>query len=195
MIDHTVFDSFPELNTNRLFLREISQEDAEAIFDYFSMDIVTEYYDLETFDEIIEAKQLIKAFRHRYLENKAIRWGIVLKGENRLIGTCGFHSIEFEHDKLEIGYELHPTYWKRGIMTEAITAIIKIGFESMNANRIEAFYDPDNVASEQLLKKVGFQKEGVLRERFFEKGQYVDATVASYLRRDYKNNRLKEVAF
>ncbi|MCV2504066.1 MAG: GNAT family N-acetyltransferase, partial [Neisseriaceae bacterium] len=117
---------------------------------------------------------------------RAIRWGIVLKENNQVIGTCGYHNFQEEHSRAEIGYDLNPDYWQKGYMTEAITAIQKYGFKKLKLHRIEAFIFPDNLASRKLLEKVGLQSEGVLRDYFFEKGRFVDGEIFSILIREWK---------
>jgi [ribosomal protein S5]-alanine N-acetyltransferase len=184
MGNERVFDGFPILETERFHLRKLRREDAPHLFSYFSQDIVTKYYDLESFTEEQQAVDLINKFNQGYVDKKQIRWGAELKDTGQLVGTCGFHAIEPLHFKAEIGYELHPDYWGKGMMPEITKAIVAFGFEKMELNRIEAFYDPQNDQSWKVLKKNGFQYEGILRKRFFEKGSFVDAALAAILRED-----------
>ncbi|MGF2617559.1 GNAT family protein [Rossellomorea aquimaris] len=181
------FKRFPVLETRRLVLREIKQEDAHAIFKNFSDDKVTEYYDLETFTELAQAEGLIEKIATGFRTHTQIRWAITLKPENILLGTCGFHEIEKEHYKVETGYELSPDYWGRGIMNEALNAIFTYAFKEMGINRIEAFYDPENDRSRNALEKCGFVYEGTQRKRFFEKGKFVDASLSALLQEEYKS--------
>lgn len=179
------FDTFPDITTERLQLRQIQTSDAEALFSYFSKDEVTQFFDLPTFKTIQEAHDLIKSWHERYSRNDSIRWAICLKNQpEKLIGTCGFHNFSPEHFRAEIGYELHPDYWRKGMMSEAIRAIIPFGFNTFRLNRIEAFIDPDNVSSRKLLEKVNFDSEGVLHDYFFEKGTFVDAEIFALLRKN-----------
>ncbi|BBH24735.1 N-acetyltransferase [Paenibacillus baekrokdamisoli] len=177
---------FPVLESERLVLRQLKQEDSKELFQYFSKDEVTEYYDLESFKEIKQAEELIQSWNRKFESNQGIRWGISLKSEDRIIGTCGYHNWLKEHYKAEIGYELNPEFWLKGIMTEAIKEIIKFGFNELELNRIEAFIDPGNISSRKLLVKTGLREEGLLKEYFFEKNQFVDAAIFAILRKDYK---------
>lgn len=104
---------FPVLETERFVLRQIKQDDSKDIFRYFSMDEVTRYYDLERFTNIEQAEELIHRWNQRYENNQGFRWGITLRSESRVIGTCGFHGWAKHHYKAEIGYELTPEYWRR----------------------------------------------------------------------------------
>ncbi|RIW38782.1 N-acetyltransferase [Bacillus salacetis] len=180
------FKVFPLLETERLILREITVEDAQAIYENFSDDRVTEYYDLETFTDLSQAEALIHKLLSGFTSREQVRWAITIKPEDLLIGTCGFHAIEKEHFKVEAGYELNPDFWGRGIMREALNAIFTYAFEQMGVNRIEAFYDPENDRSKNALEKCGFVYEGTQRKRFFEKGKFVDASLSSLLKEDFQ---------
>lgn len=180
---------FPQLETERFILRKLSFDDADDLFDYFSNDEVTKYYDLDSFVEVRQARDLIQSWNSRYLENKGYRWAITVKPDNRVIGTCGYHNWAKEHFKAEIGYELHPTYWRQGVMREVLQEIMRFGFEDLGLNRIEAFIDPDNINSRYLLEKTGFSEEGYLKQCFYEKGQFVDAVLFALLKEQYDLNR------
>lgn len=176
---------FPDLTTERLQLRQIQASDAAALFSYFSKDEVTKFFDLPTFQAMEEAQELIRNWEKRYLDNNAIRWAICLKQQpDKLIGTCGYHNFSKENFRGEIGYELHPDYWQKGLMTEALSAIISFGFNNFNFNRIEAFINPDNISSRKLLEKINFRSEGVLHDYFFEKGRFVDGEIFALLKRN-----------
>lgn len=178
------FADFPQLETDRVRLRKLKLTDAPSMFSYFSKDEVTKYYDLDTFISVKQAEELIERLLYRYEMRKQIRWAIVLKETDQLIGTCGFHAIEEEHWKAEIGYELHPDFWGKGIMTEVIKAAVQYGFNEIGLNRIEAFYDPENISSARVLEKNGFINEGLLRKRFFEKGKFVDGAISAIIKED-----------
>ncbi|WP_293945180.1 MULTISPECIES: GNAT family N-acetyltransferase [unclassified Sphingobacterium] len=181
-----ISDIFPILSTERLSLRQIQHSDAPALFSYFSKDEVTLYFDLPTFQHVDEAYKLVKTWQENFQQKKAIRWAICLKDNpNQLIGSCGFHNFSSEHFRAEIGYELHPAFWQQGIMTEAVSAMISFGFEGYKLNRIEAFIDPDNLASRKLLEKMNLVSEGILRDYFFEKGRFVDGEIFALLKKNY----------
>lgn len=179
------FQLFPYLESERLILRQLEAGDADSMFDYFSREKVAEYYDVERFTSRDEAVEMIEGLLYRYEARRQIRWGIVLKGEDKIIGTCGFHALEKLHLKAEVGYELHPDYWGKGIMTEAIKKIVAFGFAEMEFNRIEAFYNPVNFPSQKVLEKCGFSFEGILRKRFLMKGKYEDVALSAILKEDH----------
>jgi [ribosomal protein S5]-alanine N-acetyltransferase len=177
--------TFPALETERFRLRQMEEGDAPHVFDYFSKDEVTRYYDLESFHDEKQAVEIIESWNNRFHINEGIRWGIALKASNKIIGSCGFHEWEKEHFKAEIGFEVHPSHWRQGVITEVLRPILKYGFGEMDLNRIEAYYDPENVASKRSLEKAGFTLEGVLRKAAFEKGIFCDAAVCSLLKEEF----------
>ncbi|MEH7526284.1 GNAT family protein [Bacillus sp. JJ1503] len=178
------FTNFPKLETERVILRKLQMNDAPAMFSYFSKDEVTKFYDLTTFTSEKQAEGLIESLLFKYENREQIRWAIVLKETGKLIGTCGFHEIEEEHWKAEVGYELHPDFWRKGIMTEVINAVVQYGLIEIGLNRIEAIYDRRNISSAKVLEKNGFEFEGLLKKRFFKKGQFVDGAIAAILKED-----------
>ncbi|QJD82784.1 GNAT family N-acetyltransferase [Cohnella herbarum] len=181
--------SFPILETERLILRQLRHEDAVDLFDYFSKDEVTEFYDLDSFTELKQAEELIENWNEKFNNSLTIRWGIALKSEGRIIGTCGFHKWVKKHFKAEIGYELSPRYWRQGYMKEAIDTVMKYGFEVLELNRIEALIHSGNTSSQKVLEKTGFKEEGLLKEYFYEKKRFIDAVIFSKLKKDNNNAR------
>ncbi|WP_153396974.1 GNAT family N-acetyltransferase [Chryseobacterium vaccae] len=168
---------YPVLETERLILRQLTPDDAEDLFEYFSLNEVMEYYDLAPFKTIEDAQNIITHFNGEFEKGKGFRWALELKSEKRVIGTCGYHNWHKEHYKAEIGYELNPKFWRNSYMKEAVLPILTFGFETLQLHRVDAFIDPANIASEKLLKSLNFKEEGFLRDFFFEKGKFVDAKI------------------
>ncbi|RDI36650.1 GNAT family N-acetyltransferase [Falsibacillus pallidus] len=181
---NSIFNSFMEIETPRLKLRKIYREDAPSLFKIFSMDEVTKFYDVDPFKSEEEAERLIEKLHLNFELKKQIRWAIILKEKNEFIGTIGYHEMEPEHFKAEIGYDLHPDHWGKGLMTEAINKVVNFGFDKLGFNRIEAVYHSLNEASKRVLHKNGFQYEGTLRKRFLINGEFTDACISSIIRSD-----------
>lgn len=173
---------FPKLETSRLILREIGNEDIKSIFLIFSNLDVTRFYGMEPMENVNQAKQLITNFANSYQKNQGIRWGIVKKEDNELIGTIGFNNWVPKNKRAEIGYDLHPSYWRNGYATEAIQRVISYGFSEMELNRIGAVVYLENKASRQLLKSIGYAEEGILKEYMLQNGQFYDVTMFSLLK-------------
>ena len=173
---------FPILETERLILREITKDDTNAIFDCFSNEDVTRFYGLETMQRSEQAEQMIDFFSKSYIEKRGVRWGIERKGVKGIIGTVGFNSWLAKHRRAEIGYEIHPEYWRKGYTAEAVFKVLSHGFVEMNLTRIGAIIFLENEASNRLLTKLGFQKEGVLRNYMYQNGKAYDTNVYSLLK-------------
>jgi ribosomal-protein-alanine N-acetyltransferase len=182
------FKRFPRLETNRLILREITIADAEWYLDHFSRKEIVEGQGFPAPKGMKEArKELQIHFVDLFKNRNGFRWGIEKKGEESLIGSCGYYKwLKPDGRQAEIGYDLDPPYWGQGIMTEALTAITDFGFQKMKLNRIELLVMPRNERSSGLASKLGFKKEGVLREHGFdEKMQPADDVIFSMLRSDW----------
>lgn len=184
-----VFLSFPQLETGRLVLRRMQETDAPVIFRILSDDEVTRYYDDATFTDVSQASDQITAWESGYTNRRCLRWGIVHKDGRDLIGTCGFYGFHTWHMRASIGYELARPFWRQGIMTEALSAILNLGFTEMGLNRIDAVVMPENSASIKLLEKLGFYNEGLLREyeNWGSKG-FADLCMLSLLRKSWKQS-------
>ncbi len=112
-------------------------------------------------------------------------YGIELKNEKKIIGTCGFIDYEENHHKAELAYALSPNYWGQGFATEAAKACIRYGFERLQLNRIAAGCHASNAQSERVMKRLGMQYEGTMRKDMFVKGAYRDTKIYSILREEY----------
>ncbi|MCB2291540.1 GNAT family N-acetyltransferase [Clostridium sp. CS001] len=176
---------FPEIETSRLILKEIIETDDKDIFEIFSDDEAMKYYDIEPLKDLEEAKQLIQQLNRRFKNKKGIRWGIHLKDNYKLIGSCGYHSHNKQSFRAEIGYELSKEYWGQGLMQEALQSIIDFGINNLALNRIQALVEPKNIKSINLLQKIGFNEEGTLYEYEFYKGEFKDLAMLSLLKVDY----------
>lgn len=176
-----MFDEFPVLKTERLVLREITPGDVNEIFAVYSSDEAMKYFGKDTFKTTDEAYEMIERIRKAFCEKEGIRWGITFKDSDKLIGSGGFWRLVKPHFRAEIGYDLHPDYWGKGIMTEAVKAMIEFGFGKMNLHSVEANTDPQNAASARLLRKNGFVKEGIFRESYFYNGVFYDSHIYSLI--------------
>jgi ribosomal-protein-alanine N-acetyltransferase len=184
MTDTSIY--FPNLQTERLVLRQLTLEDTDFIFHHFSDPEVTQYLmDEPPVANVEEAQAIIKYYLDP--EGKTHnRWGIIRKADHRLIGTCGFHKWDKAHFRTEIGYDLAPDCWGQGFMTEVLRAVINNGFERMKINRIDAMVYINNPRSIQLLQKLGFKQEGVLRDYFCLNETFYDHYLFGLLRREWQ---------
>ena len=164
---------FPRLQTERLFLRQATIEDVEAVFAIFSDLKVIQFHDLDTFTHLDEANKVIERRIRSFRSGRGIRWLIVQKQNNCPVGSCGFTWLK-DLNAAEVGYELSSRYWRQGIMSEALSAILQYGFQIAKVESVIAEVMLLNIASKKLLKKLGFQSQGILKKRGFWKDEYHD---------------------
>jgi [ribosomal protein S5]-alanine N-acetyltransferase len=174
MTINIAFTRFPFFTTNRLLLRQIQPTDAKALFETFSDQEAMEFYGHEPHQSLDDTQALIQQIQARYAQREAIRWGITLKGEETVIGSCGFHHFGPGFHRAETGYELKRAFWGKGIMFEAMSAILTYGFTQLELHRVEAIIDIANERSKGLLLKLGFTYEGNLRQRYSFRDRFED---------------------
>jgi len=181
----TVNPYFPDLETDRLILRSIIPDDLEFVFQHFSDPMVNQYL-LD--NDPVETREQAQEIIDFYVPPKSKffnRWIILLKIDKHPIGTCGFHKWNEKHGHAEIGYDLGAAHWHKGYMTEVLQVVLHHGFDKMKLNRIEAIVYPENRASLRLLERLGFQKEGLLRQSTRQGDKYYDHWILSLLKEDW----------
>ena len=176
---------FPVLRGEGLLLRELRSADAVALLSQFSDDEVTRYYDLDTFTEPTQGEQLVALWRQRWDRRFGIRWAICRsEAQEELLGTCGYNLWIQSSARAVLGFDLARAHWRQGIMSQALRLLLDYGFENMDLNRVEAVVFRGNDASCGLLAKLGFCREGLLREYECLHGRFQDMYMYSLLRRD-----------
>ncbi|MDR3255508.1 MAG: GNAT family N-acetyltransferase [Synergistaceae bacterium] len=174
---------FPVLRTEEFTLRELTNSDLEAISSIWGSPKVTEELGRGPFSHD-ESVQMLYVLRSLWENDAGIRWGV--EREGKLIGTCGFHNMNNSAKRGELGYELGYEFWGRGLMRKALRPVCDYGFNIMRFERIEAFLNLDNERSSALLKKLGFEMEGVLRDYAPTTKGLIDQICFSLLKRDWK---------
>ena len=177
---------FPVLHTERLDLIEVQSIHLDDLFLLFGDEEVTRFYNLVPFQTPDDGRKFIEWYHTRFNQGLSIRWGIALKGKQNIIGTVGFNNYTKNH-RANIGYDLQQQYWNNGYITEALKAVIDFGFTKLHINRVEAEVMQGNYASEKVLTKLNFTKEGILRQWMFWNNQYYDISMYSLLRSEYLN--------
>lgn len=183
------FRRFPELRTERLVLRKPTMRDAPWYLEHFSRPEVVWGEGYPAPRNLTAARSELRRYMvDLYRERLGFRWIITRKGDGRAIGSLGFYkwSPSAAH-QAEIGYDLDREHWGQGIMTEAMTAVIDFGFERMRLSRIEVLIMPRNTRSTRLVRRLGFQREGLLRRRGFDEvGSPCDEVLFSLLASDWR---------
>jgi [ribosomal protein S5]-alanine N-acetyltransferase len=176
-INDKVFENFPVMKTERLLLRNVKSSDAESIFKLRSNDQVMIHMDSDYHNSVEDALKFIKLINDDYNDKSGINWAIELTGTNEMIGYVCFHRLDRANCRGEMGYALHPDYWRKGYTAEAIREVVKFGFDKMDLHGIDANVNPKNEASKSLLKKLGFKMEAYFRENYLRKGVFMDSEI------------------
>lgn len=160
---------FPSIELdNGYILREQSLEDTEAFFDYYTHPEVGKYILASKPPSLLEASREIQYCRGLFYGKRGIYWTIATKDNNTMIGSVGFY-INNLHHRGEITYDLSHAYWRQGIMSQVIQAVVKCAFNHIGLVRVEAVTRIENIPSMEILKKCGFQHEGTLKNyRYFD---------------------------
>jgi ribosomal-protein-alanine N-acetyltransferase len=185
---NTVFRKFPEIRTKQLVLRQPTMKDVEWYFEFFSRpEIVWGGGEAAPKNMVVARKEFKEYLVDIYRKRRGFRWIVTLKGDSHPIGSLGFYNWDRPRSyQAEIGYDLAMEHWGKGLMTEAMKAVIDFGFEKMELNRIEVYIMPRNRRSIRLVKRLGFRREGLLRQRYFDEfGNFTDDILFSMLRDDW----------
>ena len=178
----------PIIETERLVLRPVTLDDAEAMFEYAS-DKETTRYTFPTNQNLEETKNNIAQF---YLANTLGRWGIELKSSGEFIGTIDLHKMDTVLKKAAIGYIIQKKYWNQGLTTEANRAVIELAFEKVGMNKLTALHDKDNPASGKVMEKSGMRfshEEPYARMDQHEEGRIVTRVHYILTKEDYFANK------
>jgi len=177
------FATFPEMQTERLRLRAVEPGDADAMFRIMSDARVMRYFGSQPMATRDEAVRRITGIRTAFAQREGVRWAITSREDGTFMGTCGFWRLMPEHFRAEIGYELGPEWWGKGIMPETIRAALTFAFGPMGFHSVEAQIHPANIASRRALEKVGFVQEGYFHENYFDviENGFTDTAVFSIL--------------
>ena len=156
--------TFSVLTTNSLKLRQLTFEDAEAIYRIRSDEKIAEFLDRPICKSIDEAKEFIQKITDGYEKNEVLYWAITEKGKNELVGTICLWKISREKMKAEIGFELLPEFQEKGIMKQALSRVIEYAFNELGLKIIEGEVAKENQRSIKLMVKNGFKLSTVFAE-------------------------------
>lgn len=174
----------PTIDLNFVRLRPLRVSDVDGLFAYLQNPVVTELtsYPLISIP-MIEA--MIERSIGRWACGDIGKWGIALKSDDQVIGTCGFNEWSPLHRWAELAYDLAPAYWGQGLMRQAIAAVLQWTYNEDRVDRVHAFVRVDNVRSSGLLERSGFVREGYLRSFRVCRGQSYDFNIYSLLRAEW----------
>lgn len=183
------FARLPVLETPRLTLRKMTMRDAPDVYHYSRDEEVARHVLWEAHRSLWETQGYVRFLLHQYRNGLPGSWGIELKETGRVIGTIGYMNYAEEHRTAEIGYSLSREHWGKGLMTEALAAVIDESFRTLKLHRIEAMHFTDNPASGRVMEKCGMHHEGHMRERICCKGVFRDVEMWGILISDWEGQK------
>ena len=183
------FGHLPTIETERLFLRDVQADDAEAIWSYSSNPV---FYQSMGRPVPVSKEKVMSDIQNILLgeDTRTPRnWIIVLKSTGKVIGDCGFSEYRTSNRRGEVNYAIDPACWNQGYATEAVLCVIKFGFEEMGLNRIQAICSTENKVSERVIQKTGMNYEGLLRNYIQCEGKTLDMKMYSLLKNEWQSAR------
>src|SRR6266511_4431952 len=181
------WERLPTIQTNRLSLRWISAEDVDDFYAIYSNPEVMRYWSTPSLPDRNAASRLVSEIHEGFKRRELLKWSIALRTADKLIGSVTLFKPDSTHRRVEIGYALGRAHWGNGYMHETLKALLTYAFDVLDFHRIEADVDPRNAASIRTLERLGFQREGYLRERWQVNGEIQDALFYGLLRPDWNN--------
>ena len=178
--------AFPELRGPRVRLRGPRADDAAAVFALFSDPQVMRYWSRAPMTGIEEAHGLVAEILESFAQRTMLNW-VVVDRDDHVTGTCTLFHFDPRHRRAEIGYALRSHLWGRGLAREAVALALDWGFGKLGLHRVEADIDPRNDGSRALLQRLGFNSEGLLRERFFVGEEPTDSEIFGLLAEEWRD--------
>ncbi len=175
----------PTLPTARLRLRPFTEADADALFALHSNAHVLRYWDSPPWSEPARAERFITACREMAVEGTGARLAVDRVSDGAFIGWCSLTRWNPDYRSAAMGYVLDEAAWGNGYATEAARAVLQWAFDALDLNRVQAETDTRNAASARVLEKLGFVREGTMREDCVVNGEVSDSWVFGLIRRDW----------
>ena len=161
---YSLFRNIPTLTTERLTLRMMKPSDYKDMYEYSCLPAVTEYLLWEPHNDAEQTREYLNYVKKSYKAGDFYDWAVVLNDEKKMIGTCGFTTLDFNHNSAEVGYVINPKYWGQGLAAEAVKCVLEFGFMTLNVHRIEAKYIVGNDSSRRVMEKCGMIQTGELEQ-------------------------------
>ncbi|MHB8572380.1 MAG: GNAT family N-acetyltransferase [Candidatus Dormibacteria bacterium] len=179
-----IFSEFPELETERLHLRQLRPSDLDDVFAYASDPEVARYTSWEHARTIDDAQAFLDHVLDKYQDGEGTTWALELKETGSVIGSIRLGWTPSDA-AAEVGYVIGTRHWNQGFATEALGRIARFGFEVLALNRLMARCMSDNLASARVMRKVGMVHEGRQRQQVYSRGVFCDMEIYSILRSEW----------
>jgi [ribosomal protein S5]-alanine N-acetyltransferase len=177
------------LASARLALRPLTTADAPTVFALKSDSVVQRYGSHPPWTQPEQALAWLERDRQGMADGQHAQFAICRREDGAMLGTCTLYDLDAQCRCAEVGYALLPSSWGRGYANEAVTALLDWGFAHLALNRVGADIDPRNAASARALERLGFTREGHLRERWIVGGEVCDSWIYGLLAREWRARR------
>lgn len=178
-------DRLPTLAAGRVQLRWLERHDIDALYEVFGDPEVMRFWSSPPLRDRAEAAELLAEIHALFEDGTLFQWGVAFAAGGPAIGTCTLVSPHRESGRAELGFALGRAHWGRGYMGEALEALLDYAFGPMGLRRLEADVDPRNAASLRLVERLGFKREGYLRERWATAEEVQDTVFWGLLKREW----------
>ena len=178
-------EELPILRSTGSLLRVLEGSDVPALYEIFGDPEVMRYWSSPPLDSAQAAGNLLDKIHLGFSDRRLFQWGFADSNAGTVIGTCTLLHFEPAHRRCEIGFALARNRWGRGEASRAVAAVVEYAFSVLDLHRIEADVDPRNSRSLRLLERLGFKREGLLRERYQVNGELQDSAILGLLRSDW----------
>lgn len=168
-------------------LRWLTADDTPALLEIFSDPEVVRYTSLPVHETEADVQRLLGNIENGFQDGSLFQWGIEHGG--RIVGTCTLAEINRAHKRATLGFILGRAFWGRRIVSRAVPLLVGFAFLQLKLHRLEADADPRNTASIRALERMGFQREGLMRERYFSAGEWQDGILFSLLEGEWGKAR------
>ena len=185
-------NQFPILESDCIRLRGIEEKDIDRLYTLFSNPQVMRYWSRGPMTNRQEAIDYANTIIEGFATRNVLNWIIADLESDQMIGTCTLYEINPQHARAGLGYALMPEYWGKGLAHDAASLAISYGFLELGLHRIEADTEPNNLRSNKVLERFGFQREGLLRERFFHPDGLQDSLIFGLLKPEWLSYLAKQ---
>lgn len=167
---------FPSIRTDRFLLRSFTDSDLEYVFKGLSNPEVIKYYGV-SYSTIEETREQMDFFSNLLKDGTGIWWAVCSHDNKIFYGAGGLNNLSRKHKKAEIGFWLLTEFWRQGIMTTVLPLICQYGFDIAGLHRIEGWVETDNINCKKAIEKLGFYREGTLKDCEIKHGQFISLDI------------------
>ena len=176
----------PILETDRLIIRPLNENDVADLKEWLGRDEIYTYWGRKASRNEKNPELMFAPDPRPWVKRKPspdFDWGIVWKESNKVVGMIAVFDIQNARMG-DIAYRVNPEYWNMGITTEALKEVVRFIFENTEMDRLNGRADVRNIASNKVMEKCGFKKEGTVRQGKMV-SVYCDYHIYGMLRADY----------